>query len=311
MFMGFIKEIIKLNKSFDKLSTWAKWLIAIGMVLIYIILTKTESRENFKSQKKFVTKNNNNIYDKFYAEMYDDLIYDNGKSQYEVNEIISKTGADSEDILLDIGSGTGMHVDIFNKKGINAEGVDKSGAMVEFSRKKFPKYKFQVGDIEKNISYPSDKFSIITLLYFSIYYIKNKKQLFQNCFNWLEPGGMLVIHLVNRNKFDPILNVSDPLQMVSAQKYAKKRLTSSYVRFYDMDYKADFKLDKNSDIGVFVEKIEKDNGEVRHNEHKLYMPKQKEILTMAKESGFIMESKIDLVNVQYEYQYIYILKKPE
>ena len=243
--------------------------------------------------------------------MYDDLIYDNGKSQYEVNEIISKTGADSEDILLDIGSGTGMHVDIFNKKGINAEGVDKSGAMVEFSRKKFPKYKFQVGDIEKNISYPSDKFSIITLLYFSIYYIKNKKQLFQNCFNWLEPGGMLVIHLVNRNKFDPILNVSDPLQMVSAQKYAKKRLTSSYVRFYDMDYKADFKLDKNSDIGVFVEKIEKDNGEVRHNEHKLYMPKQKEILTMAKESGFIMESKIDLVNVQYEYQYIYILKKPE
>ena len=309
--MSFFKRVMKLNKNFNKLNTWAKWLLAFGMVLIYIILTKTKSRENFKSQNKFETKNNKNIYDKFYAEMYDDLIYDNGKSQYEVNEIISKTSADGDDLLLDIGSGTGMHVDIYNKKGIPAEGVDKSSDMIEFSRKKFPKYKFQVGDIEKTISFPSDKFSHITLLYFSIYYIKNKKQLFQNCFNWLQPGGMLIIHLVNRDKFDPVLNVSDPLQMISAQKYAKKRITSSYVRFFDMDYKADFKLDKNNDKGVFVEKISKDTGEVRYNEHTLYMPKQKSILAMAKSSGFIMENKIDLVNVQYEYQYLYILKKPE
>ena len=311
MLSKFLNGIIKLNNKFDKLSCWAKWLIAIGMILFYIILTKNINRENFKSQDKFVSKNNKNIYDKFYAEIYDDLIYDNGKSQYEVREIISKTGAEDNDLLLDIGSGTGMHVDIFNSKGLKAEGVDKSSAMVEYARKKFPKYKFKVGDIESNISYPSDKFSHITLLFFSIYYIKNKKQLFQNCFNWLEPGGSLCIHLVNRSKFDPILNVSDPLQMISAQKYAKKRLTSSYVRFYDMDYKADFKLDKKNNIGVFVEKIEKDSGEVRYNEHKLYMEKQSTILGMAKSAGFILDNKIDLVNVQYEYQYLYILKKPE
>jgi SAM-dependent methyltransferase len=311
MFMKFFNELIKLNKKFDKLSCWAKWLIAIGMILFYIILTKKHAMENFKSKDKFISKNNNNIYDKFYAEIYDDLIFDNGKSQYEVNEIISKTGIEENDLLLDIGSGTGMHVDIFNKKGLKSEGVDRSNDMVEYSRNKFPKYKFKVGNIENNISYPSDKFSHITLLFFSIYYIKNKKQLFQNCFNWLEPGGSLIIHLVNRNKFDPVLNVSDPLQMISAQKYAKKRITSSYVRFYDMDYKADFKLDKQNDIGVFVEKIEKDSGEVRYNEHTLYMEKQSKILGMAKASGFIMKNKIDLVNVQYEYQYLYILQKPE
>lgn len=308
MFKNFFKELNKLNKSF---SSWTKLIIVFGMILTYIILTKSKTQENFKSQKKFVSKSNKNIYDKFYAEIYDDLIYDNGKSQYEVSEIISKTGIEDGDLLLDIGSGTGMHVDIFNQKGLKAEGVDKSSAMVEFSRKKFPKYKFNIGDIEGGTSYSSGKFSHITLLFFSIYYIKNKKQLLQNCFNWLEPGGVLIIHLVNRTKFDPVLNVADPLQMISAQKYAKKRITSSYVRFYDMDYKAEFKLDKENDIGFFIEKIQKDNGEVRYNEHKLYMETQKKILGMAKKSGFILENKIDLVNVQYEYQYLYILKKPE
>ena len=311
MFMGFIKKIMKLNKNFDNLSCWAKWLIAFGMILVFIILTKTENRENFKSEKKFTKKTNKNIYDKFYAEIYDDLIYDNGKSQYEVNQIISKTGIQKDDLLLDIGSGTGMHVDIFNKKGIKAQGLDKSQEMIEFSRKKFPKYKFDIGDIEGPVSYPSNKFSVITLLFFSLYYIKNKDRLFQKCFNWLEPGGMLVLHLVNRNKFDPILNISDPLQTISAQKYAKKRLTSSYVRFYDMDYKADFEIDKNNDKALFVEKFSKDNGEVRYNEHTLHMGKQKDILTKAKEAGFIFENKIELVHVQYEYQYLYILKKPE
>lgn len=309
--MIFFKELNKLNKCLNKLSGWTKLLILFGMILMYIIFTKSKTQENFKSGKKFISKNNSNIYDKFYAEIYDDLIYDNGKSQYEVNEIISKTGIENGDVLLDIGSGTGMHVDIFNKKGLQAEGVDKSSAMIEFSRKKFPKYKFNIGDIENGISYPSGKFSHITVLFFSIYYIKNKKQLFQNCFNWLEPGGSIVLHLVNRSNFDPVLSVADPLHMISAQKHAKKRITSSYVRFYDMDYKADFKLDKKNNIGFFIEKIKKDNGEVRYNEHKLYMDTQKKILSMAKESGFILEHKIDLVNVQYEYQYLYILKKPE
>ena len=120
--MKFLNELIKLNKKFDKLSCWAKWLIAIGMILFYIILTKKHTIENFKSKDKFISKNNKNIYDKFYAEIYDDLIYDNGKSQYEVNEIISKTGLEENDLLLDIGCGTGMHVDIFNKKGLKSEG---------------------------------------------------------------------------------------------------------------------------------------------------------------------------------------------
>ena len=41
------------------------------------------------------------------------------------------------------------------------------------------------------------------------------------------------------------------------------------------------------------------------------MEKQKDILSKAKKIGFILEGKIEMTEVQYEYQYLYFLKKPE
>jgi len=41
------------------------------------------------------------------------------------------------------------------------------------------------------------------------------------------------------------------------------------------------------------------------------MPSQRYTLSLAKETGFILLGKIDMVPVQYEYQYLYILQKPE
>ena len=133
---------------------------------------------------------------------------------------------------------------------------------------------------------------------------------FKNCFDWLMPGGYLILHLVNRDDFDPILPPGNPLMLVSPQRYAKQRITTTKVRFNDFSYSADFQLDKNKNIAKFIEKIKNDNGKVRKNEHTLYMDSQKAILVMAQEAGFILEGQIDLIKVQYEYQYLYILIKP-
>ena len=67
------------------------------------------------------------------------------------------------------------------------------------------------------------------------------------------PGGYFILHLVNRDKFDPILNTADPLHIVSAQKYAKKRITNSLVKFKDFQYKANFELDKENNLAEFKE----------------------------------------------------------
>ena len=44
--------------------------------------------------------------------------------------------------------------------------------------------------------------------------------------------------------------------------------------------------------------------------HQLYMETQRHILSLARQTGFILKGKIDMVGCQYEYQYIYILTKP-
>ena len=41
------------------------------------------------------------------------------------------------------------------------------------------------------------------------------------------------------------------------------------------------------------------------------METQKHILSIAKNIGFILQGKIDMVTTQYQYQYLYLLYKPE
>jgi len=127
---------------------------------------------------------------------------------------------------------------------------------------------------------------------------------------WLMPGGYLTIHLVDRDNFDPILPAGDPFGVVSPQSYADKRITSTVVKFNDFDYKSNFELHPN-DIAIMNETFKyKNNGNVRKNEHKLYMPTQSRILSLAKETGFILLSQIDMLRCQYGNQYIYVLQKP-
>jgi hypothetical protein len=125
------------------------------------------------------------------------------------------------------------------------------------------------------------------------------------------PGGYLIVHLVDRDHFDPILPPGNPLLYVSPQRYAKERITSTKVKFTDFSYSADFKLDDKNDKALFVEKFKNDSdGKVRKNEHEMYMPDIQQIVDEAQLCGFIVESKADLLQCQYEYQYLYIFVKP-
>jgi len=298
-------------KKFNKTSVWFKTSLIFIILLLAYHIHNHGIKENFIQQKEFLLKEGLEVYDDFYSEIYDDLIFDKVKNEYEVGEIINITKPNERSRLLDIGSGTGRIVSLFNEKGVPSEGLEISPSMVKQASKNFPKSNFKHGDALKTISYPSNSFTHITCLYFTIYYIQNKEQFFRNCYEWLMPGGYLVIGLVNRDKFDPILNTADPLLWVSPQKYAKERITTSIVKFKDFQYKANFDLDKSDNLATFTETMKDDKtGNVRQNIHKLYMPTQKSIISLAKNVGFILQGKIDLINVQYEYQYLYILYKP-
>jgi len=312
-----MKNIIKffkqISRIFTKQGIWTKISIVMAIILIVLMIVNKSAihREGFVQREKFVVKKGGDIYDDFYSDIYDELVYDNVKNDFEVGEITRLIKPTKKSRVLDVGCGQGHHVKLLGDAGYKVEGVDKSKSMIAGAMKKYPQSSFKEGDVLESMLYPQNSFTTITCLYFTIYYIKDKQQFLQNCYDWLMPGGYFVLHLVNRDKFDPILNAADPLYLVSAQKFAKKRITNSLVKFKDFQYKANFELDKSQNVGKFDESFKDDStGHVRQNKHTLYMEPQKQILSIAKNMGFILKGKVDMVTTQYQYQYMYLLYKP-
>jgi SAM-dependent methyltransferase len=309
-----IQTTIKsLSSAYNKSSLWCKILILISLLLIIILAFKgfDKKREGFEQKDQFLIKTGPEIYDDFYADIYDYLVFNNLKDDYEVGYIMNSASSSSKSKILDIGCGTGHHVAAIGAKGLDVLGIDISQSMINKAKEIFPDYNFQVGDaLDGNLCQP-ESFTHILCMYFTIYYFRDKSQFFNNCFKWLMPGGYLIIHLVDRTRFDPILPPGNPLLYISPQRYAKERIISTKVKFTDFSYSAEFQLDDKNDKALFVEKFKNDSdGKVRKNEHVMYMPDIQQIVDEAQGCGFIIDSKADLLQCQYEYQYLYVFVKP-
>jgi SAM-dependent methyltransferase len=296
---------------YSKLSNCGKILLFITLLLIIMAFFKSiQVREGFITTDKFLFKTGNDIYDDFYANIYDYLVFNNIKNSYEIGEIIHNTKMSESSVVLDIGCGTGHHVGSMGEQNLNILGIDISPSMIQKAKETYPNYDFRVADALNMSEFNDQSFTHILCLYFTIYYFPDKRIFFDNCMDWLFPGGYLVIHLVDREKFDPILPPGNPLYIVSPQKYAKQRITTTKVTFNDFIYKSDFKFNKDENVAIFDEKFTFHDGNVRKQEQKLYMEDTEDILTIAQQSGFILQGKIDLVKCAYENQYLYILVKP-
>jgi SAM-dependent methyltransferase len=310
------KQIKALGASYTRASICGKILVFVVLLLLLIISLKGLNGsqggfvEGFQQNDKFLLKSDTNVYDDFYADVYDYLVFNNLKDEYEVGQIINKTNTTSKSKILDIGCGTGHHTGSLGSKGFDVLGIDISNSMIKKGKENYPNYKFKVADASNSDIFEPNTYTHILCMYFTVYYMKDKKQFFDNCFKWLMPGGYLIVHLVDRDNFDPILPPGNPLLFVSPQRYAKERITSTKVKFTDFSYSADFQLDKRNDIAKFNEKFKNDSDDkVRKNEHILYMPDIDTIVREATDSGFFLEEKIDLLQCQYEYQYLYVFVK--
>jgi ubiquinone/menaquinone biosynthesis C-methylase UbiE len=298
-----------------KILYFLAFLVSMTLMLNY----GRQQVEGFEQPKTNEFKMNDTvpeIYDDFYATIYDDLVFNKNKNDYEIGHWIEHTKPDAQSVVLDIGSGTGHHVSSLKAHGYKAKGIDISPSMVKKAKETYPDLNFQVADVLNPTVFREESFTHITCFYFTLYYIQNKQLFFENCMRWLTPGGFLAVHIVNRDKFDPIIPAGNPFNIVSPQKYAKKRITSTTVKFDEFEYKSNFVMkemieDENEANAIMKETFKTHKtGDVRQNEHKLYMSTQAEILDIAKAAGFIIDSKIDLLNCQYDSQYIYILQKP-
>jgi SAM-dependent methyltransferase len=329
---GSTKLAVRLSspfKAFYRATLFQKFYCIALLYFAYLLMTNYGrpdlSIEGFKQsssgeQKKFVVRQTvPQIYDQFYANVYDQLLFSKIKNDLEVGEIIANTNPTKASKILDIGSGCGHHVSAFIAEGYKTtQGIDLSADMVKLAQATYPDADFTEADALDGMLFPANSFTHILCLYFTIYYIPDKITFFQNCMQWLVPGGFLALHLVNPDKFDPIIPAGDPFKVVSPQNYVEKRIMDTVVKFTDMEYKAKFEMKPNGGNGtknvnaVLKETFKpKTPGKpVLQNEHQLYMPSESEVLILAKTVGFIIEGKSDLTRAQYSDQYIYYLRKP-
>lgn len=317
-----MKLVKSITNCYNKLSNFGKILIFTSLLLIIVVFFKsiTPNIEGMTGQnlyetdivEKFIFKQGDAIYDDFYASIYDYLVFNQIKNDYEFGTIINNTKPNEKSVIADIGCGTGHQVNDLKNKNLEIIGVDISPSMIDKAKLNYPIFasNFKVGNALDGFLFKENSLTHILCLYFTIYYMKDKMKFFYNCMNWLMPGGFFIVHLVDRYKFDPILPPGNPLYIVSPQKYAKERITTTKVTFNDFIYNANFKLNDADDTAIFEEKFKFNNGKVRKQELKLYIEDLENIVSMAQDAGFLIHAKVNMVKCAYEYQYLYIFTKP-
>jgi SAM-dependent methyltransferase len=308
-----MKIVKSLTNCYNKMSNFGKILLFVALLLVVVVFFRslTPIREGLIDSQKFLFKQGIAIYDDFYADVYDYLVFNQFKNDYEVGVIVNNAMPNEKSVIADIGCGTGHHVKEFSDRNLNIIGVDISPSMINKAKQSNPYLadNFKVGNGLDGHLFVDNSLTHILCLYFTIYYMKDKMRFFNNCMNWLMPGGFLIVHLVDKYKFDPILPPGNPLYIVSPQKYAKERITKTKITFNDFVYDSNFKLDDN-DVATFDEKFKFNDGRVRKQEQKLYMEDLPTIVNMAQDAGFLVHAKIDMVKCAYEYQYLYVFIKP-
>jgi SAM-dependent methyltransferase len=295
-----------------------KYLLLITMVYIIYLVWKRYNRfkiisEGFTQNEAYILKKNEDIYDDFYAEVHDELHCPKNRIWHELLNIINTTEPTSRNsVFLDIGSGTGSTVNHLHDAGYRAFGLDKSKAMIEISEEKYPECNYKLGDALEPMCFEHKSFSHILCTYYTIYHFQDKLTLFRNCYNWLLPNGYLVLHLIDADKFDALSPAAKANLAVNPNKYAKKRITKSVVKFenytYNLSY--DYRNIQQKELYRNEQFKDKASGNIRENEEVLYIETPDNILKLAKHAGFNLYAQFNMKdNLDDEHQYIYILER--
>ena len=129
----------------------------------------------------------------FYDEIYASIDKDYFAEANNAHKIIQKHRRSPGKLLLDVACGTGAHTGPLSKH-YRVEGLDLDPKMLSVARKKYPRIRFQAGDMT-NFDL-GRQFDVIVCLFSSIGYVKTKPRL-QKAINTMQrhllPGGVILV----------------------------------------------------------------------------------------------------------------------
>jgi SAM-dependent methyltransferase len=276
-----------------------------------------EEQESDASKSKYEWLTNEDLFDDFYASVFTKLSLNENLVQAEsaicMEEFCKKTPKDQL-VVLDAGCGIGVGTAAFAKLGAGSVvGIDRSPAMIRYAKgttlpnttltdTQKQDIEFRQFDLMGPGAAAAAECTDAVLLYFTIYYFRDLDTLFRNMSLWVKPGGNLAIEVVNKYKFEPILDSSNPWIGFSPQKYAKERLTKSKVVFDKFNYEAEFELEDPH--AEFRETFRFKDGSVRRQKHSLFMPSIADIIKKAEANGWTYTKYVDLMPLSFSYGYL-------
>jgi ubiquinone/menaquinone biosynthesis C-methylase UbiE len=271
--------------------------------------------EGFEAGESVLLEDPEKYYDALYASIYKVLWHSDQKLEFErisIHDISLAEKATSDIKIMDLCCGVAPHACWFKGLGVEYVGVDNSVPMIEEARKQCPSTTFQKGDVTQASLFPPKSCSHTLLLGFSAYMFPNIKSVSDNAFLWTQPGGYFVVHLVEPDKYDPLLDLASPFAAFSLQKYSYERQTKSEIFFNDFKYTGTFQKKKNEEDTVFNEVLtyyKPDKYKYREQKQKWHMPDLETMIDSIKSSGFRLQEKVHLVSCGKEYHYLVYFTK--
>jgi len=274
------------------------FLFFLFIIRYYIsVYWENDQKEGFIQKESFVLKTEKEVYDDFYASVYDKIFIPLPRIEKCINTLLKTEPYIENSVFLDIGSGTGMFANALYEKGYEVVGIDMSEAMIEYSQSAYPLISFIEGDVMIPMQFESNSFTHICCVDFTIYLFLDKTTLFQNIYSWLTTGGYFCLHLIDPDHFDTIIPSGKPAKIDDFKKYIPKKGTNkgtggmlTMVEFEDFSYKSKYEVQsrKWKWIETFTDKKTK---HVRQNERGLFMESMENITFLVEKNGF---KKIDI-----------------
>jgi len=292
--------------------------LAVLVFLMYGITLCISGQEGFENEGSVTYEDATEIYDDVYASIYDLLWNPQDMLKYQQVSMqdISLADWNTKNVhVLDMACGTGPHATWFKNLGVDYTGVDISESMLKKARENNPSATFQKGDITQVHLFPQKSMSHCVLTGFSVYQFQNPKIVSDNAYQWLQPGGYFIVHLVDPDKYDPLHDLASPFAAFSLQKYSLERQTASNVFFDKFKYIG--RLNKKSDEDKatyeetlsFYDKDDNNGVKYRENKHHWNMPSKERMIDIFKTSGFRHVENVNLVRCGKEYQYLCYFSK--
>lgn len=276
-----------------------------------------ESGTSLAQESQGETLINEEIYDDFYASMYNKIFLTDKLSQAEAAIALhdwTKLSKPEDMVLLDVGCGTGVATCYFAKQNLGKViGLDRSKAMIRYAKnsvmpkttlteKQSSSLEWQMGDAYGPGTIAPSSVTHACLLHFTIYEFRDIETLLRNMALWVQPGGQLVIEVVNKYKFEPIPDIGNPWVGTTPQKYSKERIVRAKATFDTFDYESEFDLEDPR--AEFTEVFTFKDGTSRRQRHVIWMPSIKEITEKAALTGWSYSKFMDLNMIGFTYGYL-------